>query len=174
MKKYLYPTLIVGFWIIFLSYIFEASIPIPSNETFKRKATFFNIIPQGWGFFTRDPRENEIWTYQILNNTAIKVTQTNGNLNNFYGASRKNRLISIELGLLVSQIHTSSWINMKGGKLILDKKIHTDTILNSLNPCNIKGNLFIVEQERVPWAWSKNLHTIVMPYKYAKVYVKTN
>lgn len=174
MKKYFYPALVSSFWILFLSYVFKASIPIPSNETFKRKALIFNIIPQGWGFFTRDPRENEIWTYQILDNSILKVTETNGNLNSFYGASRRNRLINIELGFLVSQIHASSWIKMKGGKLIFDKKIHTDTIINSFNPLTIKGSFFIVEQERVPWAWSKNSDTIIMPYKYTKIYVKTN
>ncbi|MEZ0184129.1 SdpA family antimicrobial peptide system protein [Flavobacterium oncorhynchi] len=174
MTKYFYPALLITFWIIFLSYIFKASIPIPSNDSYKYKATIFNIIPQGWGFFTRDPRENEVWTYKILNNSVEKISQTNGNLNNLYGASRKNRFIGVELSFLISQINTSSWIKMKGGKLILDKKTYTDTIINTLKPCSLKGDFFIVEQERIPWAWSKNSDTIVMPYKYSKIYVKSN
>ncbi|WP_291152583.1 SdpA family antimicrobial peptide system protein [Flavobacterium sp. UBA7680] len=174
MIKYLYPTIISTFWILFLSYVFKASIPIPSLDSFKQKAILFNIIPQGWGFFTRDPRENEISTYYITDGSIIKFTQTNGNLNNFYGASRKNRFHGVELGLIVSQINPNSWVKMKGGKFILNQKIHTDTIINSLNPSNIKGDFFIVEQERIPWAWAKNSDTIIMPYKYAKIHVKTN
>lgn len=174
MKLFFYPILIAVLWITFLNYVFISSLPIPNNTSYKQKATFFNIIPQGWGFFTRDPRENEIYLYTIINNSVVKFTDTNGSQKNFYGASRKNRLIGIELGLLIPKINKSSWKEMKGGKLVFNPKIHTDTILNKFSPCNIKGTYFIVEQERIPWAWSRNYNNLIMPYKYAKIYVKTN
>lgn len=172
MKKFAYPLGVTFFWIIAFSYIFKSSVPIVSNTSFKNKATVFNFIPQGWGFFTRDAREEELILYELKNDTILRFTKTNSDVSSFFGASRKSRLIGVESGILVSKIKDTLWKPMKGNQLILDKEMFTDTIINSFTPCHIKGDFFFVLQERTPWAWAG--HKIIMPYKYIKVYVTPN
>ena len=169
-----FPLLVLLFWIISLSYVFKSALPVPSNESFFKKTVFFNFLPQGWGFFTRDPREDEVILYQIIEDTAIQYTQTNNSRDNWYGFSRRNRLKLIEAGVIVSQIKDSLWMKMKGGDFILDRGIYTDTINSRFKPCNIKGDYFVVKRERIPWAWAKKQEEIIMPYSYVKIYVKTN
>ena len=169
MKKLTYPIVLCIFWLIALSYIFKSSVPVISDMSFEEKASLFSFVPQGWGFFTRDPREDELVLYEMKNDTIERFTKTNSSMSSFFGVSRKNRLINVESNMLLPEIKDSLWKSMKGRELILDKTSYTDTIINNFHPCNIKGDFFFVMQERIPWAWSG--HNIIMPYKYAKVHI---
>ncbi|MGC6479431.1 MAG: SdpA family antimicrobial peptide system protein [Flavobacteriaceae bacterium] len=168
----LYIIVIFSFWAFLFYYIFISSIPVPSNIKFENKSRIFSLLPQGWGFFTRDPRENITTLYEIdkLGNGYIKFTKTNNASNNYFGISRKNRLINLELGVVTSRLNQGNWIEKKG-VFDLDFQIQIDTIYTGFYPKNIKGDFFIVEQERIPWAWSKN-KDLVMPFKYKRIYVK--
>lgn len=169
MNRLIYPFILIVFWLIVLSYIFKSSLPVVSDLTYENKATLFNFVPQGWGFFTRDPREDELILFEIKNNSIERFTKTNSAISSFFGVSRKNRLINVESGILLPEIEDSLWKSMKGRELILDKTLKTDTIINRFHPCNIKGDFFFVKQERIPWAWAGN--KIIMPYKYVKVHI---
>ncbi|WP_282055427.1 SdpA family antimicrobial peptide system protein [Maribacter luteus] len=168
--------IIFGFWSIVLYNIFVSAIPVPTNEPYLKKGSFFSLLPQGWGFFTRDPRENQLIVYRTSSNdTIVKVTEALGNYKNFFGMSRKGRLRGIELGILTAKINDSSWIEMKGGQnLLFEKSITADTIINEFRPYGFEGEYFFVKQERIPWAWAESYEKIIMPYKYVKIYVKTN
>ncbi|MDC9722978.1 MAG: SdpA family antimicrobial peptide system protein [Urechidicola sp.] len=169
--KYSYPLLLVVFWLFILGNIFVATIPIPNNKSFKSKTTIFSFIPQGWGFFTRDPREDIINVYERRNDKIIKVTKTNSSVESYFGISRKNRLKNIELGIITSQIKNEHWaVGAKSNFSLTD--IATDTITHNFKPQNFFGEYYLVKQERIPWAWSKNYKNLVMPYKYVKIYVK--
>lgn len=169
--KYLYPLLIVLFWIYILGNIFISTIDIPINKTFESKTTIFSFIPQGWGFFTRDPRESIINVYKKDDENIIKITTPNSTAESFFGMSRKNRLKNIELGIITSKIRDDQWIEGEKNRFIL-KDIKIDTIAHNFKPQHFFGEYYIVEQNRVPWAWSKNYKNLVMPYKYVKIYVK--
>jgi antimicrobial peptide system SdpA family protein len=138
--------------------------------TFKQSASLFNIIPQGWGFFTRNPREEQTILYTIQDTSSVLFTKTISSIDNSFGASRKLRCYNVEVGTLISKINDSSWVEEKGGNLVFDTNLQTDTVKNNFYPCSIRGDFFFVKQERIPWAWGKS--NIIMPYKYAKVHIK--
>ena len=172
MRRFIYPIMICVFWGIVLSYVFKSSVPVVSNMSHHEKASLFNFFPQGWGFFTRNPREEELILYRIEKDTTVRFTQTNSSSSSYFGLSRKNRLINIEASIVVSEVDDSLWIPMKGRELVLDLNTYTDTIVNNFKPCHIQGDFFLVMQERIPWAWSES--DIIMPYKYVKVHIITN
>lgn len=173
--KKIFPFLICFIWVVLLINIFTSALPIHTNRSFINKIITSNAFPQGWGFFTRDPRQEKAILYTIKNGNVEKFTETN-NLSKFYfGLSRKNRLISIEASIITSSLRDvdSLWVDSEGGSsFILDQSIKTDTVVNKFKPCNIRGDFFIVKQERTPWAWSTSYDDIVMPYKYRKIHVK--
>ncbi len=164
-----FTCLIVGFWIVVIVFIFRISVPVPGNLSFKQKANAFSIIPQGWGFFTRDPKEPQ---YLIFDKDGTKLSKSNSEPSNLFGISRKNRLMNIELSLIMSKIKESSWSDYKEGKFDFNSTIISDTISINFNPSSLKGHFFIAQQERLPWAWAKSNNKIVMPYKYARIYVE--
>ncbi len=171
MKRKIFFLGIILFWCFFLLGVFNNSLPIPKSNSFEFKATIFSFLPQGWGFFTRNPREESISLIKKKSDKLIDELGVNGKFNNFWGASRKNRFRNIEFSIIKNNINDSSWVNGDIDKFNLDDNIKTDTIVNLTNPKTILGNFFIVKQERVPWAWAR-MENVVMPYKYVKIYVK--
>lgn len=169
--KYIYPLLLVLFWFFVLGNVFSSTIPIPNDKTFENKTTIFSFIPQGWGFFTRDPRENIINVYKRKDGKLFKVTKTNSSSESYFGISRENRLKNIELGIITSKFKDVQWSEGAKNNFVLEN-IKTDTITHNFKPQHFFGEYYIVEQERIPWAWAKNYRNLVMPYKYIKIYVK--
>ncbi len=164
---------LVFFWLIIIYNIFISSVPIPTNSSYIKKSTIFNITPQGWGFFTKNPREEEMFLYKINSKNEISLfTKTNNAFEFFLGASRKNRFIGIETEALVSKLDKNAWV--KGDIKFYDFKqdIKTDTISLNFATKDIQGDFFIVRKQRVPWAWGRSYKKIIMPYEYTKIYVK--
>lgn len=173
MKRLTYPFALSVFWLIVIGYIFNATLPVVSGGSFSQKMNTLSITPQGWGFFTKDTREEQLIVYQLGKGGDIqKFTKTNSSLSSFFGLSRKTRFIAMEAAHISAKISDTLWRKMEGGKLILDKNAPTDTLTNFIKPTNLVGDFFFVVMERIPWAWAGN--DIVMPYKYAKVHVHSN
>jgi len=174
-KRDFYPFVLLLFWTFVLSNIFKSSVPVPSEQSYRNKVMLFNFIPQGWGFFTRDPREDQVSYYKVDKATRRieRFTESNSGASSFFGASRKNRLKGFEMGMITAKINDSLWMREEGGNVFfLDDKILPDTIVNHFKPNNIEGDFFVVKQKRVPWA--KKAENIVMPYQYVKIHVKAD
>ncbi len=130
------------------------------------------LVPQGWAFFTRDPREDELYLLQINSkDSVVSFTKTNSDKEFYFGASRKNRTIMIEFSLILSKINKNAWRAGENNSFELERSIVPDTISLDFYPQNIKGDFYIVKQERLPWAWSKN-QSLVMPNTYAKIFIQ--
>lgn len=171
--KLLYPLLLCLFWLLILWQVFKASLPIPSGSSFAVKQSFFSVLPQGWGFFTRDPREEQVLFYRLdTNGKAQLFTKTNSDKSFFFGASRRNRTASIEAGALLAAIQKTAWIPKAGGDtLLFDADSQTDTLHNAFKPSSIVGNFILVKQQRTPFAWAARYDKVVMPYHYTKIHV---
>ena len=172
MKKLTYPFVLSLFWLVVIGYIFNTTLPVVSGGSFSQKVTLLNITPQGWGFFTKDPREEQLIVCKLKNDTPRRFTKTHSSSSSFFGLSRKNRFTAMEAANLAAQINDTLWNTMEGRKFILEKNAPTDTVINRIKPITIEGDFFFVKQERIPWAWAGN--AIVMPYKYIKVYVQSD
>ena len=163
---------IVFFWLIIIFNIFISSVPIPTNSSYIKKNTIFNITPQGWGIFTKNPREEEIFLYKINSKKEISLfTKTNNAFEFFLGISRKNRFVGIETDALITNLPKENWIKGDTQSYHFNQHVKTDTITLNFLTKDIQGDFFIVRKQRVPWAWGKNYKKIIMPYEYAKIYV---
>ena len=157
-------------WFIAITYIALASIPFnPLSLSFNQKNSIFILASQGWGFFTRNARESEIVLYKRINNRWVHYNKASADPEYFFGASRMSRRINVELLVLTQQIKdTSVWID--GNQKKLDtSSFHTSpifTIVNSYGDHILLGEFIVIKSERLPWAWSSNFYSIIMPYKY--------
>jgi len=142
--------------------------------SYNAKAPVFVLAPQGWGFFTRNPREEEIFVYREINGKWLKCNISYGDPSFYFGASRNARKIIVEELQLVSQIKDSTmWVN---GDL-------TNTLSYTFNRLpvlklsafttspELSGDFILMKQKNVPWAWSKNYDDITMPYKCVHVHL---
>lgn len=176
MKKILYFN-ILFFSLIFFIFISLAdsveynalNIELPTNKY------IFSFFPQGWAFFTKDPREPQSQLFKLENNKWQRVEHYQSSMKNYLGMNKGSTRINYELISIYSLIkkteYSDSYSNIQIGWIenIPTKVIY---IKNSFDNPRLRGEYALVIQKIVPWAWSKNLNNEQMPCKIAhlKIY----
>ena len=129
------------------------------------------IIPEGWSFFTRNPREALVYIYKRDNDNInwIQADETvNGAVDNFFGMSRKARAMGSEYALVFAQEQVK-WDSCVTGTFdCVDESLRI-TVKNELNSPQLCGEYLFVSRKPVPWAWSASAANINMPYQYVLV-----
>lgn len=177
--KYTITFVIVCFFMVNLIFlIFISSIPfnpIQYKLSFVKNKVF-TFTPQGWAFFTRNPREEQIYIYRIDNNGRLsRINQKHSNFDNIMGLDRKVSKISVEVQYLTSNIHKSEYTetiwnydeNIFGK--VPSKYI---SVINPINNPLLCGNYLIVKQKIVPWAWWSTSRKVQMPSTVVKIQTK--
>lgn len=87
---------------LFFIYNYIPKSELRSND--KVRDYLIQYFPQGWGYFTRNPQEEQYDFYKISNKSLVKIDFHNGKLlKNFLGISRSQRLINYEYTFLLSR-----------------------------------------------------------------------
>jgi antimicrobial peptide system SdpA family protein len=133
-------------------------------------------FPQGWKFFTRNPREVHRDVYLRDATGAWKPvsdTLMNTSAANLLGLDRKNRALNVELARLMEGIPNAGWFKTKGDPIAaLDKCAVIKTVRNETPQPRICGTVGIVEQPPLPWAWFRDGIKAVMPSRVVKLEVQ--
>jgi antimicrobial peptide system SdpA family protein len=162
--------------VLFWGYlIFQLAIHIlPHGALTGSRAKSANIgavVPQGWAFFTRNPREHNFFIYQKKDGAFEQVILSNCNVNNLFGASRKSRIQSVELGDILAKVENANWLECPEG---IDQSAGIDTIqevlvINQVESPTICGEFYIAQKEPIPWAWGAYYRELEMPSKVVKI-----
>ncbi len=166
---YLIPCVFVG-TVIFYSLLSSLEYN-PLSLSHKESKLVFTLMPQGWGFFTRNPRELQTLIYHKTENGYELVNKSGSEPEYLFGLSRVSRRKNIEFGQIFSNIPDSLWIDCPS-KMIsdCDPKATHNFSNQYLNPICV-GDFLLISQEPIPWAWSKSYYDIKMPFKYCKIHV---
>lgn len=127
------------------------------------------LIPQGWKFFTRSPREEHTVAFYRDASGLRPATQQNGALSNWLGAGRAPRAQGVELGLLIERITDDAWTQCAGDAASCEtaKVVPVQNILPRPTLC---GSIVLQRSAPVPWAWAK--HVSRMPVRIAALEVQ--
>ncbi len=173
MKKIVYFYLLiflsaVGFFIVLADSVEYNSFNI-GVETDKKVFTF---IPQGWAFFTRNPREAQVQLFKCNGDKYEKYTHYHSSYKNLFGLIRNSTRINYELTGIYSQIardkFKDSESNIQTGYI---KELPSDIVYveNKFDNPRVLGEYILVIQKLVPWNWSKNLEKEKMPCKIIRL-----
>lgn len=169
-RGYFLLNLIIALIFIFMVFINSIGYNL---LTFNKKWAFELqfLFPQGWAFFTKDPRDVQTTLYKIENRTLSELNMKNGATNALFGISRKNRIMLIELAQIVNQIDSISWkdINSKEALLTFSDTAKAIEIGNFVNHSNLVGEYLITKQRPLPWSWRENRDNLFMSAKVVKV-----
>lgn len=171
-------------WSFILYIVFITSIPynpvtLNKNLAFKVKM----LLPEGWNFFTRNPRERRTYIYQVLKNGSVKSLETwpNNNLINFLGVKRTARAIGTDYGIILSNIPDSVWIkssvddlNIKTSKRRNLSENYIITRYPDAKKHFLFGEFIFVKREILPWSWYRNNLIANLPLKYVYVSIKNH
>lgn len=115
-----------------------------------------SIFPEGWAFFTRNPREDQILIYSQEGDFFNKVSLKTTDQNQLFGIKRTNRFIQDKLGNIISEIDAKYWYRTKTG-------YNFHNIIDSLNQMSISvktpslcGTYIIEVKKIMPWSYFKS------------------
>lgn len=161
-------SLVISSWLIVNIFLITVK-GNPLEITNEVNTKVFNIVPQGWAFFTRDPREAQITIYKIKNDSILKpYPQRHSSFNNFFGLKRTSSKILTELQLIKLKTSDSLYSDMKWNYQAHKYAKHTTKSFqyeNEVFDPILLGDFIVVYQKPVPWAWSKSMKEIEMPSK---------
>lgn len=151
-RKFYYVISSVAVTICFL-YVFTYSFGYNVIATNYKATVFFSkIIPQGWGFFAKNPREDlYLNIYSLSDKKILDVMPVASHYTNFGGLSKKTQMISFESSLILSQIDSTAWKPWNGqfSTLESDYVIICDTNLHYL----VEGDYAFIRKGVTPYLW---------------------
>lgn len=165
-KNRLIKLLLASIWggvIAYLTLVYAEESPF--WEVANQRANVIRIAPQGWAFFTRDPREpvDQAYTQKegrwVLDGRFYSGTRSFGDL------LKRNRLVQVELAHVLSRVDESEWTACKDSlQGCIERGGFNDvTVRNETNLQNLCGRYMIERQPPVPWAWSGASEEVYMP-----------
>jgi antimicrobial peptide system SdpA family protein len=165
------------FWGVVTFYVLHQMMPfnavdLPGEHQVQARVW----APQGWKFFTRNPRED--WLLPFHRGPDGEWTTAslgpNGRLDAYFGISRRPRAQGIEIGLLLYKLHKGIWNACNGDPTYCLEHSPIKATLHNRSPnptlCGVIG---FVHQRQVPWAWdARGVAPAFMPSRIAKFEVK--
>lgn len=140
----------------------------------KTNRHLLSLTPQGWGFFTRNPREENIIMYKFdEKDSVVKITDKNFSFNNYFGLSRKQRYEAIQMSALLSDIKEEEFVKcneISVQNCDINKVIISNNTKNKNN--YFKGTYFLKKEKAIPWAWSKSKEKLKNPYKVIEIEIE--
>jgi antimicrobial peptide system SdpA family protein len=158
--------LLLVFWSAVFFLITVSSLPYnPSSIGPMAERDVKTTVPEGWGFFTRDPREPDIALYEQRQGVWQKAAHMPiARASNLFGIDRFPRAQSVEIGMILSDLDRPNAWRACDGDLV--------TCLNAAPKIALRhrwkypvllGTVAFVRQEPVPWAWAGSRDRITMP-----------
>ena len=113
------------------------------------------FLPEGWGFFTRDPRESQTLLYRIHKNQLESINLRSGI--GFQGFDRRIRSLRMEAGAITEKLEADAWHVAEVPSLSdLDlTSLPSVELRNTAKVRRICGEILMAHFSTTPWAWSK-------------------
>lgn len=133
-----------------------------------------SVLPQGWAFFTRSPREER--TLPFLRDEGGVWheihTATHAEPRHAFGLNRRSRAQGVEVGLLLGEVSAAQWHDC-GGPVAgcLDEAEVVARLRNPSPAPSVCGDVALVRREPLPWAWSQDDTVENMPALVARLEV---
>lgn len=158
---------------VFIITVFFTSIQFnPIQNKLDSKRIVYSIVPQGWAFFTRNPREAQVLLYEIKDNKPQKINHLHSSGCNLMGLNRRSSVYISEIQLVRAELSDSlfsdtewNYQNSSLGYIPEKQYIVRNKVSNPL----LCGEYLLVLQQPIPWAWSSKIKTMKMPAKIIRI-----
>ncbi|WP_294302530.1 SdpA family antimicrobial peptide system protein [uncultured Chryseobacterium sp.] len=154
MRKTILNFSIIILFLYVIFFLFKNSIGYNiKSSNFLTISFFSKISPQGWGFFTKNPREENVYIYSIHNGQLKSEITQNSSYKNFFGISKKSRMIGFEVSMILGQLKNTKWSKYTQNFNTLPLQQ-----IDSKNLHYLKNGKYILIKEKVPpYTWRNNI-----------------
>jgi antimicrobial peptide system SdpA family protein len=169
--------LLAAFWLSVAFYALHTLLPfnavdLPAENDVKARLW----APQGWKFFTRNPREDWLLPFRRAHDGNWKSASLgpNGRADAYFGISRLPRAQGIEMGLLLYKLPKAMWDECNTDPVVcLEHSAIKATLRNKTPNPTLCGIVGFADQRQTPWAWQAHgVAPRFMPSRIAKFEVK--
>nr|WP_299067881.1 SdpA family antimicrobial peptide system protein [uncultured Allomuricauda sp.] len=161
MRKVLFTTVILVLFVSFLFFILLYSVDNTPYSIYGKKKSFAikAFVPEGWGFFTRDPQEEKLIIFKILPDCSLKEIEFSvDSKENLFGFSRKLRKRNFEYTKVLQYIPADAWADFFGKRENIKANCKRKPLVINLK----KDDYFLLKDSKlllyryriVPWEWS--------------------
>ena len=166
-------------WVVLLCYSLQAALPSnPVKLPAQHRLLLFarQVLPEGWSFFTRDPREKDV----LLFTRSPERRWGSAHVGPYarprwvFGWSRRPRAQGLELGLLLASVTKDDWRPCDAIDACLGSAEGSPSVVvENISPVpTLCGDLALVSAEPVPWAWARNLGRFHQPQSVVFVHAE--
>jgi antimicrobial peptide system SdpA family protein len=171
-----YALLMAFFWSVVVVYALHAAMPFnPIKLPLEDRLNIRVLLPEGFGFFTRNPRESRLSFYRRSDRgwetasvgPSQKVTYA-------FGWVRAVRAQNIEAGLLLQELpRPSRWKRCQQDPITCLSSAPTSEAIANPSPApTLCGEIAFVEQESLPWAWASRGAKVNMPSRVIRTTIR--
>ena len=157
---------LVVVWAVLIVYVVYPVLPYSSLRLPGARALNTLVwAPQGWAFFTRNPREEKQFVYgRGPGGWRPVLLAPHARLRNTLGLDRKSRAQGVEMALLVAGPPADAWVPCEGPvPACLERLPRGVPVRSGVPNPTMCGAVAVVLREPVPWAWLKADEPIEMP-----------
>ncbi len=166
-------------WSVATLYAVHGGMPHnPVHLPLENPVSISTVMPEGWAFFTRSPREEyAVALTRIGDRWAPASFGTHNSATNLFGIVRKSRAQAVEVGALVAKVPSAKWVECQPDESDEDCLGHTPINAATVNAAAVPslcGSVGVVKRLPVPWAWARAnaRRAILMPAKALRVEVQ--
>ena len=166
--------LILLIWGGVAAYTVHPILPANALELpFEERSAFLHLLPQGWSFFTLNPRLPRLTSFTRTSDGGwTRSVQHAWYKISALGFSRKTRLRDIEGNFIIRALVDAPWRDCAGSiEHCLSETESVGAVDNVLLKPHLCGDIGFVNQPPVPWAWSQSSRQVAMPFKVLRVRV---
>jgi antimicrobial peptide system SdpA family protein len=146
------------------------TVNLPQNV----RSVVLQIAPEGWGFFTKSPRDPETHVALFKNERLHPLNIASSFTAQYaFGFNRLGRAQGIELDALLVQLNQpEQWLKCTQSPEVCATSLKSQMKLeNTARHATLCGDLVFVERRPVPWAYSRLARPVVMPSRLTRLEV---
>jgi antimicrobial peptide system SdpA family protein len=143
--------------VLFAAYVLHAALPAaPFQLPFVQKRLIQTVLPEGWAFFTLSPRSPDVVVFGAgpggtWHQLTLNAHSGSGTL---LGLNRRNRSQGTEVASVANQVPPEVWSECDRAPLdCLNTLTPQRTVPNTAIQKTLCGELGLIMQEVLPWAW---------------------
>ncbi len=158
--------------------VFFSSIQFnPIQSKYNKKKLVVSLTPQGWAFFTRNPREAQTLIYEVKDDKLVLLKHKHSSIYNWIGLDRRASVLVSEMSIIRSKVPDSMFMTTKWNyqtNKTGDFPSESIAIKNEIHNPTLCGDYVLVFQQPIAWAYSKSMDNIDMPAKSVRIKIECN
>lgn len=162
-------------WAAFILIAAEGVLPTNALDGRLRtrdKNNILRLLPEGWSFFTREPREADPEPFiREPKGSWRRIThRDHDGIVSLLGLNRASRGQGVEMGLLTGPVPRHRWTRCDRGlwNCLTAAPILAEAANPSPHP-TLCGDVAIVFRRPVPWAWARSVILDQMPVEIVRL-----